>query len=362
LVIKKKKGSQKSVAESLAVLNNIKWDGYTPNPGDPPAPEPSISKEFSDEFTLIPAEYSDRFKKGWDAYAQADYRYNQDVREARVGRQMDEYLDLQRRVGDYYRNRIDRSVMVGGIIGAVVGIIGGFTLSFGILPIALILGLVVGFVCKVVYSGNYKKFHDGVGQFSYLMQGSINYKQQLLAEHQDRVSLERFMKDYVEPYKEAFYKAAVTKSLDYVGSPVVEQIADRLVDVIYEKEITPAERGAHVEVIERSVSVEVSADRIEMFGGDDTPLDVFNFEKERCSNLETGLQMAALAKAVGQQMELVMMERHPEDPCGSPASFRIGELKSNYLVDEKKSVNVCRMEAKMVYTPANMNYKPVQNW
>lgn len=162
-----------------------------------------------------------------------------------------------------------------------------------------------------------------------------------------------------EAYRLAFEEEARQMSLRFAESELADQVVDWAMQLIAPV-IDSANRASHIEQVDIAATFAVGTNAIAFSAVESTPgnlngtnfaCSVFDFEKNRCRNLTSPVEQAALAHVLGSKMQITLMLQYPQDPSGSVPSVNVSDLY------ELNAAN-----ASIRYHAANLNYQAVKNW
>lgn len=159
-----------------------------------------------------------------------------------------------------------------------------------------------------------------------------------------------------EAYRFAFEEKARQMSLRFAESELADQVVDWAMAYLSEV-IDSADRSAHIEQITVTAMLGVYPTQILFSASEDRTgcpgftSGAFDFEKNRCRNLTTPLEQAALAHVLASKVQLAVMMKYPQDPSGSVPDVTALDL----LVNKVAGANI-------KYHAANLNYQAVKNW
>lgn len=111
------------------------------------------------------------------------------------------------------------------------------------------------------------------------------------------------------------------------------------------KTIDAADRRSHVEKITVPFVFNVFKDKITC------NLGTFDFELQRCRNLDSPLEQTALARAIASAIQLNIIMKYPKDLSGTDISIDISYSYTN----EYPAITI-------TYVAPNGNYKAVRGW
>ena len=178
--------------------------------------------------------------------------------------------------------------------------------------------------------------------------------------HSDSIAaVRREAAEESEAYRIAFEEEARQMSLRFAESELVDQVVDWALQLIAPV-IDSANRASHIEQVDIAATFAVGTNAIAFSAVESTPgnlngtnfaCSVFDFEKNRCRNLTSPVEQAALAHVLGSKMQITLMLQYPQDPSGSVPSVSVSDLY------ELNAAN-----ASIRYHAANLNYQAVKNW
>lgn len=150
-------------------------------------------------------------------------------------------------------------------------------------------------------------------------------------------------------YERAFAQRVKNRSIDLVGSQHVTDVAECLKEYFVDR-IERADRGSHIERVNVSWEFFVFLDRIEFIGKEDEGR-LISFEKWRMSNLPDAADQAALARAVGNGLQIAVSMDFAQDPSGTAG-----------LVNMKEKYNETAVAVTLSYTAPNGHYRSISKW
>lgn len=145
-------------------------------------------------------------------------------------------------------------------------------------------------------------------------------------------------------YTATFEQTAQDLSVQYAASSLAQTVISWMTDGFC-RTIDAADRRSHIETVNVPFVFSVFANKITCNLGN------FNFELQRCRNLNSPLEQAALARAIASSIQLNIVKKYPKDVTGSPIDVSI----SFSYAAECPVVTV-------TYIAQNFNYKPVRDW
>ncbi len=150
--------------------------------------------------------------------------------------------------------------------------------------------------------------------------------------------------DECRRYTEAFEKSAQEMSVQYAASSLAQSVISWMTSGFY-RAIDAADRRPHIDIINVPFVFDVYVNKITC------NLGTFDFELQRCRNLNSPLEQAALARAIASSIQLNVVKKYPQDVTGSSVDVSI----SFSYAQDRPIVTVS-------YVAQNLNYKPVADW
>lgn len=145
-------------------------------------------------------------------------------------------------------------------------------------------------------------------------------------------------------YTSAFEKTVQDMSVQYAASSLAQSVISWMTEGFC-RTIDAADRRSHIEMVNVPFLFNVYTNEITC------NLGKFNFELQRCRNLNSPLEQTALARAIASSIQLNIVKKYPQDTTGSPVDVSI----SFSYTAECPIVTV-------TYIAQNFNYKPVRDW
>lgn len=232
----------------------------------------------------------------------------------------------------------------GGLIGLIIWIIfGDFlnSLSFTLDPLlsTIIISIAMGTIICLILFIYLKKDDDDkykTAQRSIEKEREKAYKKA----QEMRAECEQMIVEY-----ESRFKAEAKKlSTDFVESMLTTKVADWMTEG-FTKLINSANRKNYIETVSVPFIFSVYKDKITC------DLGTFFFLLERCQELKSVLEQAALANAIASTIHLNIKMRYPKDISGTDITVHI-----TYIYDHDY------ISVTLTYTAANSNYRPPQEW
>lgn len=230
-----------------------------------------------------------------------------------------------------------------GVLTAAMGIIKEYI--FGIygpsifLGIILLIALVLGtiMIAKKYISRRitYKPFNEEIDK-------KINEEQERTKNRLQKISKESEEKYHA--YLTNYEQKAQEKSVDFASSELAQEIIERITDDFCQT-IEAADRRPHIEIIHVPFKIAVLADKVAWNSG------VYNFELNRCSNLDDMLDQTAMARAITSNVQVNVVMRYPTDVSGTNISIKI---KYDYYDNGT--------QAEIEYVAPNGAYEERKNW
>lgn len=152
-----------------------------------------------------------------------------------------------------------------------------------------------------------------------------------------------YQKKY-EDYIKAFDLAVQQKSVLYADSPLAKEVINWLTDG-FSKTIDAADRRPHIKHISVPYVFKVYNNSITCNQG------TYDFGIKRCSNLDSPVEQAALARAIASAIQFNIVLKYPTDPSGTKISINL------YYENCAPSA-----VATITYNAINGNYTPTNKW
>lgn len=313
---------------------------------------------YLEKLEFFPEEFEKKLKDEFNEYV--DKEHNDFIKnknsiesskDSEIGRTNSEIRDAM-----FQKNQANRAAR-GAVIGLVIGIwAGGITIAlYGPIGILVWVALIVGcgLLGKLMDNSYVAKARDLEAK-KIILEDSAKSR----IESEQAASIRRCTKrkeeitSAIEKYNSEFDKAVKNESLKFVESPLVAGISDWLAD-IFSRNIDRADRGSHIETVDVDMEFYVKANEIVAIKNKNTnEKSDFNFNKHRYSSLDSSAKIAAAAKAIGQNLQMTLLEKYTQDVSGTPASIEVsGE---DYSSGSAKIT--------LWYKAVNDNYKPIQSW
>lgn len=226
---------------------------------------------------------------------------------------------------------------VGGIIGFVVWlIVFFFTLSIhlSLLPFVL-LGAIAGIIKEVsnIQSNNEKcqKVYNDIEKEKRIYEDKA-------------ASIKKETNNRITAYKNGFEDEAKKLSIKYAESALAQEVADWMTKG-YIKTIESADRRSHVKKIDIPFRFDVYSNKITC------NLGTYDFELQRCRNLDSPLEQVALARALASFIQLQITMKYPRDISGTDILINMEYVYRNSYV-----------QTTLVYKAKNGNYESVRDW
>lgn len=207
--------------------------------------------------------------------------------------------------------------------------------GFATWAVCIAIGIGVGYVIHSSRESSYKQNNLDIS----------NLQEQERIKSEERIK--GFKADAMREYQEYLRKfdiQAKNESVKFASSELAEKVIDWMTKGFIVT-IKATDRRAHIETIEVPFSFNVYKDRITCNLGE------FDFEVERCRNLNTPLEQTALGRAIATAIQLNITMEFPEDPSGSNIVI---DIHNNYFKDY--------VSTNITYTAPNGNYEVVKSW
>lgn len=206
-----------------------------------------------------------------------------------------------------------------------------------------VLGLVAGIFCCII--GCASSFMSAIMLcvffiFIGVILPNVKYTR-ILADREELYKL--IEKEYLHYLKE-FEASAEKMSVSFDESLQIKKVTDLIASDCISK-IEKADRGKHIQQINLEIPFDVHSNFIY------TGFDTFDFNTERCAQLQTALEQASMARLLAHKVLLKIETRYPIDISGTPiniqATYDYSEIYSKVIIK---------------YTASNGNYKEVVGW
>lgn len=152
--------------------------------------------------------------------------------------------------------------------------------------------------------------------------------------------VERIYSEYCIAFEEEVQKQSVI----YAESKLAQEVITWMTKG-FDNTIKSAKRDSYIKGIKVPFEFSVYRDKITC------PLGIYDFEKKRCSFLETQIEQAALARALSSQIQLNIVMSYTKDPSGTIPKIT---WTNEYESDCSKS--------KILYEAINGFYETVKQW
>lgn len=284
-----------------------------------------------------------------DIFPQVFYDEQQSAIELKKEQARRRYQEKQDRYINEKPKKADENLYEG--VGAVIGLIVGF---FACVSICKDNDTIKGFFCSI--GAWFGIFLAGMVISSILAERvekeqkkkEKQIQEQITEEHTDLqkelLEIEIEAKKEQTAYYQKFEDNAQEMSVRFVESALTKEIVDWMKDEFYSA-IDEADRSSHIEKITVRFHFEVYKDRITC--GRRT----YDFKEQRCENLSTNLEQAALARAIASSLRMGIMMQYPVDASGTGVT-----------VDIDRNYTTAYAEAVIDYVAPNGNYVTVKKW
>ena len=159
--------------------------------------------------------------------------------------------------------------------------------------------------------------------------------------------IERIQKEAInaqQDYLSQFEKETQRISVQLAESQLAKRVIEWMTDGFC-RTIDAADRRKHIEQISVPFQFEVYTNKITC------NLGTFDFEIERCENLNGPLEQTALARAIASSIQLNIVMKYPKDASGTDI-----QIKIDYQYSDK-----CP-KTTITYVAPNGYYEAVQKW
>lgn len=205
--------------------------------------------------------------------------------------------------------------------------------------LTLIIWSVIGFVLGLLIDFAAKKSWEGkVNQIDKLIEDEIHSKEEYIENEINKCEHK------CKQYTEAFEKTAQEMSIRFAASSLAQSAISWMTSGFC-RTIDAADRRPHINIIEVPFVFDVYAYKITC------NLGTFDFELQRCRNLNSPLEQTALARAIASSVQLNVMKKYSQDVTGSTVDVSI----SFSYAQDRPIVTVS-------YIAQNFNYEPVADW
>lgn len=208
--------------------------------------------------------------------------------------------------------------------------------------INIILGVAVAGACLLAYY-IHEKVYDKIF-YEFYKEKNIRIENERKNIIEVEKELESKCSQEIESYRFAYEELAQKQSLRFVESNVTKEISEWVCKGFYSY-IDGASRESHIEKVEMPLEIDVYSSKIRSSFGE------YDFEKNRCDNLQNSLEQTALGRAIASLVQLDIMMNYPKNEFDENVEIMIDYT---YL-DDCTRVTVS-------YNADNSNYREIRNW
>lgn len=234
-----------------------------------------------------------------------------------------------------------------GFFGAVLGVVIGFVV--GAVADLIIHNHDYDYISYVIFGGSIVLL-TSIG----VIGGAVTVRSENRARRQ--IEMERANTEYITAriideskqktadYLNLFEQEVKAKTDVYAESSLAKEVTLWMCEPFAES-IANAERDSYIEKIDVPFNYNVFSDRIT------SNIGTFDFKKNRCENLGSRVEQAALARALAAAIQLEISIRFPQDSSGPDNRI---DIKTSYGKDSA--------DVEILYSAENGYYKPIRSW
>lgn len=194
---------------------------------------------------------------------------------------------------------------------------------------------IIGYLYDKGETSSYKEM---VNDIEFRISRENDNLEQEIKEIQERAQREQ------KEYLEQFEKNAQDMSVQFAESELAREVIEWMTKGFF-KTIDAADRRSHIERVEVPFVFNILIDKITC------NLGTYDFELNRCRNLNNPLEQTALARAIASAIQLNVIIKYPKDDSGTEISITI---QYSYTNDYPATT--------ITYIAPNGNYKEVRGW
>lgn len=207
--------------------------------------------------------------------------------------------------------------------------------TLGTWALCTIIGLVIGAIKSSSVS---KSYNESVSAANC----SLEREKEQTVHNKEKIQADA-EKEYCD-YIAQFEAAAQSMSVQFAESQLAIEVIEWMTQG-FAKAIDSTDRRSHVERIEVPFMFQVYSSKITC------NLGTFDFEINRCRNLESPLEQTALSRAIASAIQLNITMKYPKDASGTDIVTNIDYWYGTDYVNTT-----------VIYSAANGNYKAVRDW
>ena len=236
----------------------------------------------------------------------------------------------------------------GGIWGLAIGFFGGFIVCSGMcINDGSAVGGLITWVIITIISVAIGHSIDKSSEKSYEKNQAMADSR--IRDEEDSIKSEiRKIENDAQQEKNQYFSEfeinAQNLSVQFAESELAKEVIDWMTNGFY-KTIDAADRQSYVEKVTVPFVFNVFKNKITC------NLGTFDFNLERCRNLNSALEQTALARAIVSAIQLNIIMKYPKDVSGTDISV---DISYSYT-------NECS-QTTITYVAPNGNYKTVRGW
>lgn len=207
--------------------------------------------------------------------------------------------------------------------------------TLGTWALCTIIGLVIGVIKSSSVS---KSYNESVSAANC----SLEREKEQTVHNKEKIQADA-EKEYCD-YIAQFEAAAQSMSVQFAESQLAIEVIEWMTQG-FAKAIDSTDRRSHVERIDVPFMFQVYSSKITC------NLGTFDFEINRCRNLESPLEQTALSRAIASAIQLNITMKYPKDASGTDIVTNIDYWYGTDYVNTT-----------VIYSAANGNYKAVRDW
>ena len=202
------------------------------------------------------------------------------------------------------------------------------------LGVAILCG-VLGFIIERLFKASYNSTESKISLL-------INQENESLARIIQTIEANaaKEKQEYLSQFELEAQRISVQLAESQLAKKVIEWMTDGFC-----RTIDAADRRKHIEQVSVPFQFEVYTNKITC------NLGTFDFEIERCENLNGPLEQTALARAIASSIQLNIVMKYPKDASGTDI-----QIKIDYQYSDK-----CP-KTTITYVAPNGYYEAVQKW
>ena len=245
-----------------------------------------------------------------------------------------------------------------GIIGLIGGAILGYIDSgfLGLIVLGIIGAFIGGIIGSAIGKSNEKTHNNMVENIAkqnqqksqaYYDNAKKLVEEEKIKNKRAKKNLEQQWNKKYQEYKNNFETAVTQKAAQFAESPLVKRVVDLLTMEMI-KVIDNADRNPANESIYVKFNFQVFIHQITSNAGS---FGTYDFNQNRCQNLTSAVEQAAIARAIATQINVNLIMRYPQDISGPVPQIKI----EHFYTDDTAFTEI-------EYKSANGYYKAAQKW